>query len=90
MTKDYKTIDFKTEDTAFDPLLQVTLFDELVENKDIALIRGDILSPDLKLEDANALLAMMIRDYLSTRYFYYLMQSNGAPSPSELMPHFDT
>jgi ATP synthase F1 complex assembly factor 1 len=70
--------DFKRHPLIANPYLVLTCFDELVPSKDLALLRGDVISHMSRLEGA-AIMEQVLSSYLMDSEYETVRQFNFEP-----------
>ena len=78
--------DFKKNPLSANPYLVLTLFDELIRVKHLALLRGDVIS-NMTQDEGGTVMEMLLDSYLVDSEFEKVRQFNHNPSQFDFERH---
>ena len=78
--------DFKKDPTGANPYMVMTLFDELVRVKHLALLRGDVIF-GMTQDEGGVVMEMLLDSYLVDSEFEKVRQFNHAPATFDIEKH---
>ena len=78
--------DFKKNPLDANPYMVLTLFDELVRNKHLALLRGDVIF-GMTQDEGGVVMEMLLDSYLQDSEFEKVRQFNHAPNSFDIEKH---
>jgi len=72
--------DYRANPTLAQPYLSLTVYTEILESKELALVRGEFDKGRLSKEEASLLLSDVLRSYVNTEFFKHVNSLNNRPA----------
>jgi ATP synthase mitochondrial F1 complex assembly factor 1 len=76
--------DYKMDPHSATPLLTFSVFDDYADDKDLALIRGDILNKNLEINEARKVIQSVLDNYRLEEGFTTVKVFNEKPSAFDI------
>ena len=81
--------DYQTNPTGANPYMVVTAFEELLESKGVALLRGDLIS-HLDEDEGKTILTMLLNDYMVEPEYEKIKQFNFRSNEFKFQEYIDS